>query len=154
MYRGITEKGNMKNDPQTELIQEIQSLEPELIMRTMYPVDWQRLGEGFGHPQGYSGFQVHFMRISKVKKTIANISGTFVSILSYLPAAFFTSLTLGTFLGILPQLQMAETACEQGDTCPWIPQMEDSLPRPGPGLTKEPMNQKYLTGDIRDGNSC
>lgn len=79
----------MKNDPQTELIQEIQSLEPELIMRTMYPVDWQRLGEGFGQPQGYSGFQVHFMRISKVKKTIANISGTFVFILSYLPAAFY-----------------------------------------------------------------
>lgn len=80
-------KGNMRNDPQTELIQQIQSLEPELITRSMYPVAWQRSGEGFGLLQGCTEFQVHFIKISKVTETIVAISGTLAFIRFCLPVA-------------------------------------------------------------------
>lgn len=82
------EKRQHKNDPQNELIQKIESLELEMIMRSIDPVAWQRSGEGFGLSQEYMEFQVHFIKISKVKETTVDISAALAFILFCLPTAF------------------------------------------------------------------
>lgn len=82
------EKRQHKNDPQNELIQKIESLELEMIMRSIDPVAWQRSGEGFGLSQEHMEFQVHFIKISKVKETTVDISAALAFILFCLPAAF------------------------------------------------------------------